>query len=156
MWDVSNHILLYKLHSRCFHSFDLYITWWQDKAYAFLSIGMLVSLAFSIFSYLCCVKPFYKSFVKFLHVSAVHDTLPTDVTPEKRRASVVKLDQAVAELLDGDGMMELADIVESLFVKRRTSRRQSMPMLSRKRRSLVMLHSKSFGGGVFEKSKKDL
>lgn len=134
--------------------FELYAIWWGDKAFLFLSIGLLLSVAFFLFSFLCCVKPFYKKFVKFLHVSTEYETLPSDITPEKRRASIVKLDDAVAELLDGGEMIELADLVAPLFVKRKTSRRQSAPVINmRKMAFTVTLHSKSFGGEASEKSK---
>eukprot|EP00581_Thalassiosira_minuscula_P019389 CAMPEP_0183715610 /NCGR_PEP_ID=MMETSP0737-20130205/9758_1 /TAXON_ID=385413 /ORGANISM="Thalassiosira miniscula, Strain CCMP1093" /LENGTH=307 /DNA_ID=CAMNT_0025944721 /DNA_START=419 /DNA_END=1342 /DNA_ORIENTATION=+ len=137
--------------------FDLYITWWQDEAYTFLSIGILVSIGFTAFSYIACVKPFCRNFVKFLHVSEIYEKLPTNAAPEKRRSSVVQLDQAMADLLEGDGMMELTDVVGNLFERRQPSiRRKSVPMHSRKRMSLVFAHSKSFGHEAFHDTKKYL
>ena len=108
---------------------------------------MVLSSLFTLFSYACCIKPYYKKWIKFLNVSAEYEHLGEDATPEMRRVSIIKLDDAVAELLAGDGMSELVDMVEPMFVKRRPSRRQSVPVQTRKRRSLVMLqHSKkSFG-----------
>ena len=114
---------------------------------------MVLSSLFTLFSYACCIKPYYKKWIKFLNVSAEYEHLGEDATPEMRRVSIIKLDDAVAELLAGDGMSELVDMVEPMFVKRRPSRRQSVPVQTRKRRSLVMLqHSKSFGCAF----KKDL
>lgn len=74
--------------------------------------------------------------------------LPPDATPEKRRASVIKLDEAVADLLDSDGVTELATIFEN----RTPSRRHSMTVQSRKRRSLLIPKRKS----EIIPSKKDL
>ena len=110
-------------------------------------------MLFTMFSYACCIKPYYKKWKKFLNVSAEHEQLSEDASPAMKRASVLKLDDAVAELLSSDGgMSELVEFVEPIFVKRRTSRRQSMPVPARKRGSLVMLqHSKSFGGDAIKK-----
>ena len=83
---------------------DLYITWYLDEAWVFLSVGVILSFCFTMFSYLCCVKPYYKKWRKFLYVSAEYEKIPEDATPEIRRASVVKLDEAVAELLAQDDM----------------------------------------------------
>jgi len=144
------------LWTRAFHwtylCFDLYLTWYKDQAWIFLSIGVVLSSLFTLFSYACCIKPYYKKWIKFLNVSAEYESLAEDATPEMRRVSIVKLDDAVAELLAGDGISELVDIVEPIFVKRRPSRRQSVPVQTRKRRSLVMLqHSKSMGATAFKK-----
>lgn len=110
-------------------------------------------MLFTMFSYACCIKPYYKKWKKFLNVSAEHEQLSEDASPAMKRESVLKLDEAVADLLAGDGgMSELVELVEPIFIKRRTSRRQSMPLPSRKRGSLVMLqHSKSFGGDAIKK-----
>ena len=143
--------------TRAFHwvylCFDLYYTWYLEKAWSFLIVGGLLSMLFTMFSYACCIKPYYKKWKKFLNVSAEHEQLAEDASPAMKRASVLKLDDAVAELLSSDGgMSELVEFVEPIFVKRRTSRRQSMPILARKRGSLVMLqHSKSFGGDAIKK-----
>ena len=73
------------------------------------------------------MKPYYKKFIKFLYVSAEYESLPADVKPEVRRASVIKLDEAVAELVADDEIERLAEIVERTFVQRKPSRRQSVP-----------------------------
>ena len=73
------------------------------------------------------MKPYYKKFIKFLYVSAEYESLPADVKPEIRRASIIKLDEAVAELVADDEMERLAEIAERTFVQRRPSRRQSVP-----------------------------
>ena len=89
-------------------------------------------------------------------MSAEYEHLGEDATPEMRRVSIIKLDDAVAELLAGDGMSELVDIVEPMFVKRRPSRRQSVPVQTRKRRSLVMLQHSKKSFGASEAFMKDL
>ncbi len=122
----------------------LFITWYNEEAWAFLFFGILISIAFTGFSYVCCVKPFYKKFVKFLHVSAEYEALPADASADRRRSSVIQLDLARAELLEA----ELADF-QSLFEKRQVSRRQSVPVLRGVRRgsllALQLQQSKSFG-----------
>ena len=60
-------------------------------------------VGFSFFSWECCVKPYYKKFTKFLHVSAEYE----HATPERKRLSLVLLDDAVAELLANDGSTNL-------------------------------------------------
>lgn len=135
---------------------DLFVTWYSDEAYWFLVIGMLLSVGFTLFSYFLMVKPYCTKFIKFWHVSAEYETLPPDATPADRRASVIKLDIAAVDLLEGDALADLADIVGPIFLKRRPSRRQSVPVQSRKRRSLLMLNSqfsKSFGHDAFQKAK---
>jgi hypothetical protein len=123
----------------------LFITFYKDKAWAFLCFGILISIAFSGFSYVCCVQPFYKKFVKFLHVSAEYEALPPDASTDHRRSSINQLDRARAELLEA----ELADF-ESIFQRREeVTRRQSVPVLRGGRRgslfALQLQHSKSFG-----------
>ena len=103
-----------------------------------------MSVLFSLFSYFVCLKPYYKKFIKFLYLSAEYESLPADAKPEVRRASVIDLDEAVAELVADDDMERLAEIVERTFVQRRPPRRQSVPVQSRKRQSLVMHRMHSF------------
>ena len=103
-----------------------------------------MSVFFSLFSYFACVKPYYKKFIKFLYVLAEYESLPADVKPEIRRASIIKLDEAVAELVADDEMERLAEIAERTFVQRRPPRRQSVPVQSRKRQSTVMHKMHSF------------
>lgn len=130
---------------------DLYITWYRDQAWAFLSIGLILSALFTMFNIVVCIKPYYIKLQKFWRVSAEYATLPENATPESRRRSVARLDAAVAELLAGDEMRDLADRVESIFVTRRPDRRRSMPVQSRKRMSLIFAHSQSFGPEAFKK-----
>jgi hypothetical protein len=123
----------------------LFVTFYKDKAWAFLFFGVLISIGFSGFSYVCCVKPFYKKFVKFLHVSAEYESLPPDASPDRRRSSVMQLDLARAELLEAELIA-----FESMFQRREeVTRRQSVPVLRGGRRgslfALQLQHSKSFG-----------
>eukprot|EP00574_Skeletonema_japonicum_P003576 CAMPEP_0201714042 /NCGR_PEP_ID=MMETSP0593-20130828/662_1 /ASSEMBLY_ACC=CAM_ASM_000672 /TAXON_ID=267983 /ORGANISM="Skeletonema japonicum, Strain CCMP2506" /LENGTH=385 /DNA_ID=CAMNT_0048203267 /DNA_START=26 /DNA_END=1183 /DNA_ORIENTATION=- len=125
----------------------LFITWYNDKAWAFLFFGILISILFTGFSYVVCVKPFYKKFVKFLHVSAEYEALPPDASADRRRSSVIQLDLARSELLEAE---LLADF-QTVFQKRKVARRQSVPILrgGRGRRgslfALQLQQSKSFG-----------
>jgi hypothetical protein len=122
----------------------LLLAFYRDQAWAFLFFGGLLSLGFSLFNYALCLKPFYKKFVKFLHVSAEYESLPADASADRRRSSVMQLDLARAKLLEA----ELADF-QSLFQKREVTRRQSVPVLRGGRRGsllrLQLQQSKSFG-----------
>jgi len=122
----------------------LLLAFYRDQAWAFLCLGTVLSLLFSLFNYALCLKPFYKKFVKFLHVSAEYESLPADASADRRRSSVMQLDLARAELIEA----ELADF-QSLFQKREVTRRQSVPVLRGGRRGsllrLQLQQSKSFG-----------
>jgi hypothetical protein len=99
-----------------------------------------------VFNFLVCVQPFYKKFIKFLHVSAEYEKLPLNAAPELRRASTVNLQRAVAELLEDNEARELTHVIESIFTSRRVSRRHTVnmakstprPVIGRKRHSLMM------------------
>lgn len=125
---------------------ELFVTWYNDRAWAFLVVGVLLSIGFSVFNFLVCVKPFYKKFIKFLHVSAEYEKLPLDAAPELRRASTVNLQLAVAELLEDNETRELTHVIESIFTSRRVPRRHTLniatptprPVIGRKRHSLMM------------------
>eukprot|EP00577_Skeletonema_sp_RCC1716_P023057 CAMPEP_0113376682 /NCGR_PEP_ID=MMETSP0013_2-20120614/2758_1 /TAXON_ID=2843 ORGANISM="Skeletonema costatum, Strain 1716" /NCGR_SAMPLE_ID=MMETSP0013_2 /ASSEMBLY_ACC=CAM_ASM_000158 /LENGTH=134 /DNA_ID=CAMNT_0000258777 /DNA_START=836 /DNA_END=1237 /DNA_ORIENTATION=+ /assembly_acc=CAM_ASM_000158 len=110
----------------------LLLAFYRDQAWAFLCLGTVLSLLFSLFNYALCLKPFYKKFVKFLHVSAEYESLPADASADRRRSSVMQLDLARAELQ-----------------KREVTRRQSVPVLRGGRRGsllrLQLQQSKSFG-----------
>ena len=94
-------------------------------------------MVFSLFSWECCVKPYYLKFVKFVNVSAEYER----ATPERKRMSLGVLDDAVAELMANDGMDELARKTERIFEKRKPDRRRSVPM--RKRNSLIFVRRMS-------------
>jgi hypothetical protein len=120
----------------------LFITFYNEKAWIFLFSGITISIGFSGFSYVCCVRPFYKRFVNFLHVSAEYEALPPDASPDKRRSSVIQLDLAVAELLEAEA--EILPIMFQ-FQSNKVSRRQSVPVLRGRRGSLLAMMSKSVG-----------
>lgn len=89
-----------------------------------------------------------------MNVSAEYESLPPNASSERRRSSVIALDRAVADLAANDGLAQLTDIIEPIFVKRKPSRRQSVPVQSRRRYSLTLLRSKSFGGDALGKKKE--
>ena len=122
---------------------DLFITWYNEKAWVFLVVGSILSIGFTAFSWFVCVKPFYKKFLKFMHASAEYETLHSDATVEERRHSVINLQQAMGDLMAEDEMREIASILKIVFVERKVSRRQTMQPVSRRRRSLVMMLAKS-------------
>eukprot|EP00804_Cyclotella_cryptica_P013529 CCRYP_017245-RA/>CCRYP_017245-RA protein AED:0.44 eAED:0.44 QI:148/1/1/1/1/1/2/114/434 len=125
---------------------QLFVTWYNDRAWVFLVFGVILSIGFSMFSFLVCVKPFYKKFIKLLHVSEEYEKLPLDAAIELRRASTVNLELAVAELLEENETRDLSHVMESIFASRQVSRRhtvsiaKSVPqqVIGRKRHSLIM------------------
>ena len=122
----------------------LFVTWYHDEAWTFLFFGVLISLAFTGFSFVCCVQPFYRKFMKFLYVSAVYESLPSDATLDRRRSSAIQLDAARTALLETE-----TTNFQSLFQGRSVMRRQSVPVLRGGRRgsffALQLQQSKSFG-----------
>jgi len=122
---------------------EMLVTFYNDNAWTFLIVGILASLAFSLFSFLVCVKPFYKKLVKFHHASVEFESLPADATTSTRRSSVVKLEKAMADLLEEDEMKEVTDFVGRIFSKRNVSRRQTIQPINRRRQSLMLMLAKS-------------
>ncbi|KAL7471011.1 hypothetical protein ACHAXS_013526 [Conticribra weissflogii] len=122
--------------------FDMLVTFHNDKAWTFLVVGVLASLAFSLFSFLVCVKPFYKKLVKFHHASVEFESLPADATTSTRRSSVMKLEKAMADLLEEDEMKEVTDFVDRVFSNRNVSRRQTLQPMNRRRQSLMVMLAK--------------
>lgn len=138
---------------------DMLVTFYNDNAWTFLIVGILASLAFSLFSFLVCVKPFYKKLVKFHNASVEFESLPADATTSTRRSSVMKLEKAMADLLEEDEMKEVTEFVDRIFSKRNVSRRQTIQPINRRRQSLMVMlakSSKSEMNVLREVGKKDL
>ena len=121
--------------------------WYQEKNWGLFVIGTLVTLVFSLFNWAFCIEPFYKRFRKFMKVSAEFEALPSTATATDRRKSVMNLEAAAADVLSRQNLEE--ELVASLFPKRKTERRSTMPASmfagkkggGSKRSSMVMLRS---------------
>ena len=155
-FKIANFIALVTMAwSRVFHwgylCAQLFTTWYKDGAWAFLFLGSILSIIFSAFSFLACVKPFYTKFVKFLYVSCENEAIEKDLSAsvETRRCSAVRLEQAVADLLEENETRKLTDFMESTFITRKISRRHTLnnikgtktfsQAVGRKRHSMLMI-----------------
>ena len=109
---------------------EIILTWYQDKAWIFLSTSAIPILAFTLFNAFVSVIPSYKRFMKFLHKSVEYESLPDDTSDSKRRQSVVQLEMVANEMLFEDSL-DMTDRVqlffESMEKRERVDRRQTMP-----------------------------
>lgn len=123
--------------------------WYDERAWGFLVVGTIISLIFSLFNWAFCIEPFWKRFIKFMKVSAEYEKLPPDCPAKDRRASVIILEAAAADILTQRHLEE--EFVMSLFPERKVDRRATMPPSlnrGRRRSSLAMLGSSIAMGEV--------
>ena len=109
---------------------EIILTWYQDRAWIFLSTSAIPILAFTLFNAFVSVIPSYKRFMKFLNKSVEYESLPDDTSDIKRRQSVVQLEMVANEMLFEDSL-DMTDRVqlffESMEKRERVDRRQTMP-----------------------------
>ena len=100
-------------------------------------------IVFSLFSWVMCIQPFYRRFIKFMNASAECAFLPEDASSERRRSSVEALEKAAADVF---GHHQLDEELAAMFVNRKVSRRSTMPaFMTRTRRSSWALLRSSAG-----------
>ena len=98
-----------------------------------------------MFNYAFCIEPYYKRFTKFVKVSAEYKKLPADAPARDRRASVINLEAAAADIIKRGNIEE--ELVASLFEDRKVNRRATLPPSAfsgnkgSKRSSLLLLRS---------------
>ena len=121
--------------------------WYDEKAWVFLGVGTVISIVFSFFNWGFCIEPFYKRFVKFIKVSAEYKKLAPDAAPRDRRASVMNLEKAAADIFAHQHLDE--EFVASIFPQRKVDRRVTMPPrpmgARKKQRASMALLSSSMG-----------
>ena len=76
------------------------------------------------------VIPLYKRYMKFLRVSAEHESLPHDAPELQRRQSMAQLDVASSLLLANSLEDRYISFFTSLENRKKIDRRQSMPPLA--------------------------
>jgi hypothetical protein len=108
----------------------LIYSWYQERAWSFVVVGTICSITFSMFNCTYCITPFAKRFFKFVNVSHQYEKLPADADPKQRRASMVCLQEAAANVMVGqDGLR--AELLELLQLNNRTAnksiRRDTIP-----------------------------
>jgi hypothetical protein len=143
--------LLTMIWTRLFHWVYLccqfMMLWFKEQAFWFLAIGGTLALLFSGFNWVFCIKPFYARFVKFIRLSHDYEKLPPSATVQQRRASLLSLEQAAANVVHPHELQD--ELLMMLLTPRKVERRQTVPPNAKlgtarnamKRSSLVMLRS---------------
>jgi len=118
--------------------FDFCKIWYEQKAWVFMAVGIIVAVPFTVFSWSICIQPCYARFVKFMKMSAKHAKLP--VGTAARRASAIALQAAAMDVF---AQQSLDEELASLFVQRKVPRRETVPPSygRRKRPSLALLRA---------------
>jgi hypothetical protein len=78
---------------------QFFMVWYEHKAWAFLAVGSVLMLLFSAFNVFLNIVPYYKRYTKFLQVSVEYAALPVDTSNERRRASLVALENVAARVV---------------------------------------------------------
>ncbi|KAL3810178.1 hypothetical protein ACHAXA_001599 [Cyclostephanos tholiformis] len=124
-------ILALNIWTRLFHwiylSAHMMLTWYRDKAWAFMVVGAVVIVLFSFFNAAFMIIPIYQRFVKFLRVSAEYDSLPPDASEKQRRQSIIQLEAAREGLLEFDLEDRIMSFLDSFNHREKVDRRQSLP-----------------------------
>ena len=127
-------MLVFAIWSRLVHwvylSVHMILTWYHDKAWTFLAVGSIMILVFSLFNAFGVVIPLYERYMKFLRVSAEHESLPHDAPELQRRQSMAQLDVASSLLLANSLEDRYISFLTSLENRKKIDRRQSMPPLA--------------------------
>lgn len=125
---------------------DLIALWYHERAWVFLGVGSVISLAFSVFNYFFCIEPFYKRFTKFLKVSEEYKKLPEDADARTRRSSILVLQRAAGHVIVHRQIEE--ELLSLVTTDRKADRRGTLPPSmfgsngsGRKRPSLMLLRS---------------
>jgi hypothetical protein len=111
-------------------SVHMILTWYHDKAWTFLVVGSIMILLFSFFNAVGQVIPMYQRYMKFLRVSAEHESLPIGASDKVRRQSMVQLNAATTLLLENSLEDRINSFLNSLENREKVNRRQSMPPLA--------------------------
>ena len=124
-----------------YNCFMLIKTFYQDDAMAFFYVGIFSALIFTSFSVLICIIPCYQRFMKFLKKKAEYKSLPASADPKIRRASMLAMQDAAADVLSNHTSMQ-EELLELLQSTKRTphksNRRDTIPpSFTRGKRSSV-------------------
>ena len=108
-------------------SAHMILTWYHDKAWTFMAVGAVMIPLFSLFNAVFMVIPMYKRLMKFLRVSAEHDSLPLDASEKQRRQSIIQLEAARGDLSNFDLEDNIVSFLESLNDRKKVERRMTVP-----------------------------
>jgi len=127
-------MLILNVWTRCLHFgyivIQIILVWYRDEAWMFLKTSALPIIVFTLFNAFVSVIPTYQRFMKFLHKSIEHESLPKDASEKMRRQSVANLEIVANEMLM-EGSLDMNDRVQlffqSLEKREKMDRRQTMP-----------------------------
>ncbi|KAL3909330.1 MAG: hypothetical protein SGILL_008127, partial [Bacillariaceae sp.] len=105
-------------------------TFYQQEAWTYVIVGTLCSLIFSLFNVFICIIPCVNRFFKFLNKKAEYKSLPANADPKTRRASMMAMQDAAANVMvNQDGMQaELLDFLQShKRCPKKSDRRDTLP-----------------------------
>ena len=95
-----------------------------------------------IFNAVFVVIPTYQRYMKFLRVSAEHDSLPLDASEKQRRQSIVQLEAVREVLVEYDLEDRILSFLDSLNDRKKVERRMTLPPRAMKTwRSTRMMRS---------------
>lgn len=100
--------------------YQMCTVWYEDKAWGFMTVGLLMSVIFTLFSWAVCIEPCYKKFMKFLKLSAEYQAMPES----QRRSSIMELQAAAQEVFAKTALEE--EFLASLY-DRKVDRRGTVP-----------------------------
>lgn len=122
-----------------FNCYMLIRTFHQKGDMAFFYLGIVSALIFTSFSVFVCIIPCYDQFFKFLKKKAAYNSLPANSDRKTRRASLLALQDAAANIRLNQTRMheELLDILQNSKRKpNKSNRRNTIPAsFSRAKRS---------------------
>jgi hypothetical protein len=97
-------MLVFAIWSRLVHwvylSVHMILTWYREKAWSYLAVGSIMILRFSLFNAVGQIIPMYQRYMKFLRVSAEHESLLIGASKNESRQSMVQLNAATTLLLE--------------------------------------------------------
>lgn len=108
----------------------LITTFYQQEAWTYVIVGTLCSLLFTLFNVFICIIPCINRFFKFLSKTAEYKWLPTNADPKTRRASMIAMLDAAANVMVNQDSMQ-AELLHFLQSHKRTpnksDRRDTLP-----------------------------
>ena len=125
-----------------FAAYQVLVCWYQEQAWVLFSVGVVVTLLFTMFSFVAIIQPYYNRFVKFSKKKAEYEALPdTPETVASRRSSFLEVQDAALNIvydLDEDDEDEIINnlasslVTESSDESAQSGLRQRRPRSSRK------------------------
>ena len=105
-----------------FAAYQVLSVWYQERSWVLFAVGSVVTLLFTMFSFVAIIQPYYNRFVKFSRKKAEYEALPdTPETLPSRRSSFLDLQDAalniVYDLDDDDEDAIINNLASSLVTE---------------------------------------